>query len=73
MNNSAAGAIPVECRVRQLAERAKLMDALLRRMQSDATKYLTPDSGCGVEWFVRRMLWHLDGPQQRKAQWVVAP
>lgn len=41
---------------------------LLKAMQSDAVAYLVPDNDCGADWFVNRMLWHLDGPQQRAAQ-----
>ncbi len=51
-----------------LEQRCERLDALLRAMQADAVKYLTPNSGCGADWFVSRMLWHLDGPEQRAAQ-----
>jgi len=38
----------------------------LRRMQADATTYLIPDRpDCGRDWFISRILWHLDGPQER--------
>lgn len=38
----------------------------LRRMQADATTYLIPDlTDCGRDWFISRILWHLDGPQGR--------
>lgn len=48
--------------------RAERLDALLRAMQADAVTHLTPGSGCNDAWFVKRMLWHLDGPEQRAAQ-----
>jgi hypothetical protein len=50
------------------AEKLEKLDALLRSMQTDAARYLVPDSDCGAGWFVSRMLWHLDGPAQREAQ-----
>jgi hypothetical protein len=34
----------------------------------DAVRYLTPGSRCGKGWFVSRMLWHLDGPEQQAAK-----
>ena len=49
-------------------ERLEKMDALLRSMQADAVRYLLPDNDCDRDWFVSRMLWHLDGPEQRDAQ-----
>ncbi len=52
----------------QAAEKLEKLDALLRSMQADAVRYLMPHSGCGAEWFVSRVLWHLDGPAQRDAQ-----
>lgn len=52
----------------ELRQKAAKLDALIRAMQQDATKYLIPDNECGQDWFVSRMLWHLDGPQQRDAQ-----
>jgi hypothetical protein len=58
----------VELRVRQLEQKVERLDALICAMQSDARTYLTPGSGCGAYWFVGRMLWHLDGPEQRAAQ-----
>jgi len=51
-----------------IATRLEKMDALLRSMQADVVRYLVPDNDCGVDWFVSRMLWHLDGPEQRDAQ-----
>jgi hypothetical protein len=59
---------PSQQGVGPLEQKVERMDALLRAMQADAVKYLTPDSGCGADWFVSRMLWHLDGPEQRAAQ-----
>ena len=61
---------PVERSVRPLEQKVARLDALLRAMQADARTYLTPDSGCGADWFVSRMLWHLDGPEQRAAQGI---
>jgi hypothetical protein len=52
------------------ADKLEKLDALLRAMQADARTYLTPGGGCGADWFVSRMLWHLDGPEQRAAQGV---
>ena len=63
----AVGAL-LERGVGPLAQKVERLNALLRAMQADAVKYLTPGSGCGAEWFVSRMLWHLDGPEQRAAQ-----
>lgn len=54
--------------LRAECQRPKLMDALLAAMQADAVTYLVPDNDCGADWFVSRMLRHLDGPQQREAQ-----
>lgn len=51
-----------------LEKKVERLDAMLRAMQADMRTYLTPGSGCGADWFVSRMLWHLDGPQQRAAQ-----
>lgn len=49
--------------------KTKLMAfVLLKAMQADATKYLVPDNECEADWFVNRMLLHLDGPEQRLAQ-----
>jgi hypothetical protein len=56
--------------VRPPAEKLERLEALLRAMQADAVTYLTPGSGCGSDWFVSRMLWHLDGPEQRAAQGI---
>ena len=58
----------VERSVRPIEQKVERLDALLRAMQADARTYLTPGSGCGADWFVSRMLWHLDGPEQRAAQ-----
>lgn len=41
-------------------------DDHMARMQADAEKYLIPGNECGMQWFVSRMLWHLDGPEQRR-------
>ena len=49
-------------------ERLAKMDALLRSMQADAVRYLVPDNDFGADWFVTRMLLHLDGSEQREAQ-----
>jgi len=65
---AAAAGSPLERGVGRLAEKVARLDALLRSMQADAVTYLTPDSECGADWFVSRMLWHLDGPEQRAAQ-----
>lgn len=48
------------------AVNAELLE-LLEALQADAVTYLS-DNDCGADWFVNRMLWHLDGPQQRAAQ-----
>lgn len=58
----------VDCNVRPLAQKVERLEALLRAMQADMRTYLMPDGGCGADWFVSRMLWHLDGPEQRAAQ-----
>ncbi len=50
------------------ADKLEKLDALLRSMQADAVRYLVPDNDCGADWFVSRMLWHLDDPAQREAQ-----
>jgi hypothetical protein len=47
---------------------ARLALELLEAMQADMAKFLVLDNGCGTDWFVNRMIWHLDGPQQRAAQ-----
>jgi hypothetical protein len=52
----------------EAASKLDALDALLRSMQADAVRYLVPGNGCGADWFVSRMLWHLDGPAQRDAQ-----
>ncbi|MCP4645806.1 MAG: hypothetical protein GY851_35500 [bacterium] len=36
------------------------------KMQRDAVKYLVPDNDCDRAWFINRMLYHLDGPEQRE-------
>ena len=46
---------------------AKPLLALIQAMQADAEKYLMPDNECGRDWFISRILWHLDGPEQRAA------
>ena len=64
---SAENPSPRDC-IDEAADALEKMDALLRVMQSDAVAYLVPDNDCGMDWFVNRMLGHLDGPQQRNAQ-----
>lgn len=44
------------------------LEILFRKMQADAATYLEPGNNLGQDWFVSRMLWHLDGPEQREAQ-----
>ena len=46
---------------------AKPLLKLIQAMQADAEKYLMPDNECGRDWFINRILWHLDGPEQRAA------
>jgi hypothetical protein len=58
----------VKREVKSLEQKVQRLEALMRAMQADAVTYLKPDSGCGADWFVSRMLWHLDGPEQRAAQ-----
>lgn len=60
--------VAVDRGVGPLEQKSERLDALLRAMQADMRKYLTPGSGCGADWFISRMLWHLDGPEQRAAQ-----
>jgi len=45
------------------------LNALVCAMQADMVKYLAPDGGVGKDWFVSQILGHLDGPQQREAQY----
>ena len=41
----------------------------LLKMQADCVKYLEPDNKkCGKEWFINKMLYYLDGPEQRTVQ-----
>lgn len=63
---------PRDC-LDEAADALEAMNALLEAMQSDAVMYLVPDNNCGADWFVSRMLWHLDGPAQRAAQGIVTP
>ncbi len=44
------------------------LDVLFRKMQADMVTYLEPSNACGQDWFVNRMIWHMDGPEQRAAQ-----
>ena len=44
---------------------AKPLLKLIQDMQADAEMYLMPDNECGKDWFISRILWHLDGPEQR--------
>jgi len=48
----------------------KKLIALIEAMQQDAEKFLIPDNECNQDWFVSRMLWWLDGPEQRDAMEV---
>ena len=44
-------------------------DEHLRSMQRDCVKYLSIDNtACNKDWFVSRVIWHLDGPKQRLLQ-----
>jgi len=57
-------------RLRAIVERYR---AHLRHMQADATTYLIPDlTDCGRDWFISRILWHLDGPQERAIEAALA-
>ena len=57
-------------RLRATVERYR---AHLRRMQADATTYLMPDRpDCDRAWFISRILWHLDGPQERAIEALAA-
>jgi len=48
---------------------ARMALAHIEAMQRDAVAYLTPDdTGRNRDWFVSRMLWQLDGPEQRTMQ-----
>jgi len=41
----------------------------LLKMQADCAGYLSPyHVNCGKDWFVSRMIRHLNGPKQRKIQ-----
>ncbi len=41
----------------------------LLKMQADCVKYVEPDNTeCGRDWFISRMIYHLDGPEQREIQ-----
>ena len=44
------------------------LEVLFRKMQADMVAYLEPGNDCGQDWFVNRMIWHMDGPEQREAQ-----
>ena len=68
MSEERPGQGPLERQVRPLEQRVERLDALLLEMQADMRTYLTPGGGCGADWFVSRMLRHLDGPEQRAAQ-----
>ena len=57
-------------RLRATVERYR---AHLQRMQADATTYLMPDRpDCDRAWFISRILWHLDGPQERAIEALAA-
>jgi hypothetical protein len=47
---------------------AEKLDALLRKMQTEAAEYLT--SNIGKDEFISRIIYHLDGPEQREAQGI---
>ena len=50
-------------------EQNKKLNALLENMQADVRSYLIPDkTECNQAWLVSRLIWWLDGPEQRKAQ-----
>lgn len=41
----------------------------LLTMQADCMAYLEPtNTKCGKDWFINRMVYHLDGPAQRRIQ-----
>lgn len=70
-NKSGPGCMECGCTAESTGEwnrRKSKLDDLFRSMQTDAEKYLIPDNDCDRDWFVNRMLWRLDGPEQRKAQ-----
>lgn len=48
------------------------LEVLFRKMQADMVAYLEPSNECGKDWFVNRMIWHMDGPEQREAQGAAA-
>lgn len=63
----------------RLKSALEMYEAHMSVMQKDAETYLTPNSDATVtemfhyrsdEWFVSRMLYHLDGPMQREVQSV---
>jgi len=52
-----------------LQEQNGKLNALLDNMQADVRNYLIPDkTECNQEWLVSRLIWWLDGPEQREAQ-----
>lgn len=54
--------------INEAADALERMDALLCAMQADMVAYLVPDSPHNADWLVGRILYHLDGPEQRAAQ-----
>ena len=51
-----------------MTQREESLDKLLGKMQADMVKYLEPgNTVCGRDWFINRIIWHLDGPEQRAA------
>ena len=52
-----------------LQDQNKKLNALLENMQTDVRNYLIPDkTECSQAWLVSRLIWWLDGPDQREAQ-----
>lgn len=54
------------------ADASSKLNVLFRKMQADMVTYLEPGNNCGKDWFVSRMIWHMDGPEQREAQGAAA-
>ena len=53
----------------RLQEQNKKLNVLLENMQADVQNYLMPDkTECNKDWLVSRLIWWLDGPDQREAQ-----
>lgn len=54
---------------RNNVEQNKKLNALISKMQADVTNYLIPDkTECNKDWLVSRLIYWLDGPEQRDAQ-----